>query len=195
MNYEKFKTEIKEIAEISQSVPQPFREKCFEVLLTHLIGINQPTPPKKEDATPLKDKFTNRETPSALRVPANVMAFMRRTSVTQQELEAIVMVVDGELHFIKEPSHGQAAKGQNEWALLVALKNGILNNNLVADPEEVRSIVQAKGFYDNANFATNFRKPKYARLFRNALEPQGTAQPISRDGEQELAALIKSLAT
>jgi len=70
------------------------------------------------------------------------------------------------LHCIKEPSHGQAARGQIEWALLLALKNGILNNSLKADPEEVRSMVQDKGYYDSANFSANFRKPKYANYFK-----------------------------
>jgi hypothetical protein len=78
---------------------------------------------------------------------------------------------------------------------LLSLKSGILNNSLKVDPEEVRSMVQEKGFYDSANYATNFKKPKYAALFRAALEPQGESQSLSADGETALAELIKSLAS
>ena len=71
--------------------------------------------------------------------------------------------------------------------------NGILNNKLSADPEEVRSIVQEKGYYDPANFAANFKSPKYSKYFSKPLESQGDTQTLSKQGEETLAQLIKSL--
>lgn len=38
MNYDNLKDEIKSIAEIADGVPEKFRERCFELLLQHLLG-------------------------------------------------------------------------------------------------------------------------------------------------------------
>ena len=37
MDYGQLKDSIKEIAEIAASVPEQFRDKCFELLLTNLL--------------------------------------------------------------------------------------------------------------------------------------------------------------
>lgn len=193
MEYKELKEEIKEIGKIAATVPESFQGKCFELLLNHLLsgqaGGTPPQPPPRQtnpnEMPPPK--------PGNIAVPSHVKAFMRRKSVSQDQIEALVMLEEDEFHFIKEPEHGQAAKGQMDWALLIALKNGIQNNTLKADPEEIRSIVQEKGFYDSANFAGNFKKQKNAALFRGPLERQGEAQALSTDGETALATLIKEL--
>ena len=191
MKYEKLKDEIREIAKIAAAVPETFRVKCFEILLNDLLSEQldhappPPSPPKPgETPTPPQGSF---------KMPSQVLAFMRRKELKQEQIEAIVMLDGDELHFIKEPSHGQVSKGQIEWALLIALKNGILNNSLKADPEDVRSIVQEKGYYDSANFSTNFKNRKNASLFRNVLEGQGDAQALSTEGETALANLVNAL--
>jgi hypothetical protein len=193
MDYKQLKEEIKEIVEIAASVPDAFREKCFELLLSNLLSVKETkahaAPPPVTTSPPTTT------TGQGLVLHANIKAFMRRRGVTKDQIETVVMVEDGNVHFLKEPAHGQAAKGQADWALLLTLKNGILNNDLKVDPEEVRSMVQEKGFYDPANYAANFKKPKYAALFRAVLEPQGESQPLSSSGETALAELIKSLSS
>ena len=62
------------------------------------------------------------------------------------------------------------------------------------DPEDVRSICQEKGFYDRANFAANFKRPNNVALFKEPLEPQGSAQALSNEGQEALGRLVKSLA-
>lgn len=188
MEINELKKEIKEIANIASSVPESLREKCFEVLLNRLLE-GKPRLPIQPLGPPLKPP-----PPTSLKLPSHIKAFMRRNNVTEEQIGSVVMLADSELHFIKEPSHGIARRGQNEWALLVSLKNGILKNSLTADPEEVRSIVQEKGYYDQPNFATNFKAPKYADFFKKALEPQGKVEALAQDGEKALAELIKSLA-
>lgn len=198
MIYENLKKEVNEIAEIAGKVPEQFREKCFEILLTHLLN-SLPHPAKAAAAhpnNPSPGTGTPTQTPqqgNSLTLPASLKAFMRRTGITQAEIEAVVMLEDGEFHFIKEPSHSNVSKGQNEWALLLALKNGVLSGNLSVDAEAVRSIVQEKGFYDRANFAANFKSAKYASWFKEALEAQGPSINLSAEGEKVLAALIKAL--
>lgn len=196
MNFDSLKKEIIEIAEISAKVPESFREKCFEVLLTHLLQAETKTSKEKNPPDLAAPAPAAREViPPAhtLTLPAALKAFMRRNSVSQEEIEAVVMVGDGELHFIKQPKHQNVSKGQNEWALLLALKNGIVNGSLAVDAEAVRSMVQEQGFYDKNNFSKNFKSPKYAGLYKESLEAQGTAVALSSEGEEQLAALLKSL--
>jgi hypothetical protein len=118
---------------------------------------------------------------------------MGKTGVTEAELNSVLLYDGNEIHFLKEPKHTRIAQGQIEWALLLALKRGILSNELSTDPEDVRSICQDKGFYDPANFASNFKKAKSASLFKGLLKPQGESQTISNDGFNTLGKLIKSL--
>ncbi len=189
MSYEKLKNEIKVITEIAASVPEAFREKCFEILLNHFLSSETGKPPKQID----KKEYEVPKDTTNIETPSLVKAFMRRRDVSQEQINSLVMIDGEDLHFIKEPSHNEASRGQNEWALLLALKNGILNNALKTDPEDVRSITQEKGFYNATNFSTNFKKAKYAAYFKEPLEPQGPAQPLSSDGEKALADLIKGL--
>ncbi len=101
---------------------------------------------------------------------------------------------DGIVHLVREPAGTRIARGQIEWALLIALINGIENNTLAADPEKVRSVCQEKGFYDGTNFGKNFKSTNAAKLFQGVMEGQGTAQKLTPTGQDELAKLIKSLA-
>ena len=189
MSYENLKKEIKEISVIAASVPEAFREKCFEVLLNHVLaGEESKTPPKVD-----KKDIDRHKHPVDTALPSHVKAFMRRRDISQEQIDALVMLDGEDLHFIKEPSHNEASRGQNEWALLLALKNGILHNTLKADPEDVRSLVQEKGYYNAANYSTNFKKAKYAAYFKETLEPQGSAQALSQDDERNSYWVIEAI--
>jgi hypothetical protein len=119
---------------------------------------------------------------------------MQRTGVTRDDLEKVILFEDGEVHFVREPVHGTVAKGQMEWALLLALKNALLNNEFSTDPEDLRSVCQEKGFYDRANFAAIFRRDPYAAYFRTPLQAQGPRQALSNEGQTALGELLKALA-
>ena len=202
MKYEELKDEIKAISDIASSVPDGFRDKCFELLLTNLIDttskltgdatlpavvkdpaqeLKPPKPPTGEGANPIPMK-------------AQVRVVMRRGNVTQAELESILFYEGDEVHFVKEPHGVPNAQGQIEWALLLALKNAIENDSLSTDPEAVRSVCQEKGFYDRGNFATIFKRSNNTSLFKEPLEPQGAPQPLTIEGQDALAKLIKRLA-
>jgi len=118
---------------------------------------------------------------------------MTRTSVTKEDLERILFFEGNEVHFIHEPSHGNLAKGQMEWALLLALKNAVLATEFSTDPEDVRSICQDKGFYDRSNFAATFKRDPYASYFKQPLQPQGGRQTLSNEGLTALGDLVKAL--
>jgi hypothetical protein len=193
MEYEELKSELQAIVALCETIPEAYRLKSFEILLAARIAPQRPaarapaeareqgavTPPAEEEKVP---------------TPAQVRVFMQRNSISEQLLPAVFLFAGGDLHFIKEPAPPSVAEGQIQWALLLALKSGILNNNIAVDPEDVRSICQEKGFYDGPNFAAIFKRPSNAKLFKGLLEPQGEARSLSPEGEAELAKLLRALA-
>jgi hypothetical protein len=198
MNYEDLKREIVEISEISASVPEPFREKCFELLVSHLLGSTASETPGESDPSGEEETKGNgidsQDGAQPLPIQSQLRVFMNKTGVTKDELEHVVMFEDGEVHFIREPTPKNVAAGQMEWTLLLALKSGIESNKLEADPEGVRSICQDKGVYDKSNFSAIFKRPANVPLFKQPLEPQGDPQPLSSDGQIALGKLVKRLA-
>lgn len=203
MNYERLKSEVKEIAAVAAEVPEQYRDRCFEILLQALIADTQPPkrvqPPPKDDAgeqPPPPPRVEDRgDTLPKIPLPAQVKVFMQRTSTTEEQLNDVVAVADGEVHFVREPKTQTISQGQIEWSLLLALRSAILGGTFSADPEAVRSICQEKGFYDRKNFASYFKRDKAAKLFREPLEPQGESQTLTAEGQAELGRLVKALAS
>lgn len=205
MDFERLKHEVKEIAAIASEVPEPFRDRCFEILLQQLVTTIEPAKQSpfdpnngngngagsvQQQTAPIAQGSNGEK----LRLPAQIRVFMQRTGVSEDQLASILTVADGDVHFLREPTTSTVAQGQTEWALLLALRNGILSNSISVDPEAVRSICQEKGFYDRKNFSSYFRREKTAKLFRGTMEPQGEPQPLTSDGQAELGKLVKALA-
>lgn len=202
MKLDELKEEIKDIAAIADSVPDAFKERCFEILLKNLLDSAAPETKKTAQdppppAAPGGEKKTEQE-PSedgrSIPTPSQVKVFMGKTGVTAAELGKVLMYEEGAVHFIQEPQGTKIARGQIQWALLLALKKGIEKNVLEVDPEVVRSICQEKGFYDGANFQKNFKVASNAKLFAGEMEKQGTAQKLSSDGVIELGKIVKEFA-
>jgi len=192
VKYRELKEEISAIAEVANGVHEAFRERCFAVLLQHLLDSEpKKSSPSKEKHEEGKEKRVELSIPT----PSQIKVFMQKTGVTTADLARVAMYEDGEVHFVQEPKTGKIARGQIEWALLIALKNAITSNTFSADPEDVRSICQEKGFYDAANFIKNFKTPKNAAMFQGQMEAQGESQKLTTDGQKELGKLIKELAS
>ncbi|AEU35452.1 hypothetical protein [Granulicella mallensis] len=198
MKYEEFKEEIKAIAEIADSVPQSFKERCFEVLLQNLLASTPSTataalPPVQQPPADTNDVKPPVGVNGTIPTPSQVKVLMQKTGLTQEDLSAVLMYEDQSVLFVHEPQTTKVARGQVEWALLLALKNGIESNVLSADPEKIRSVCQEKGFYDKANFIKNFKGTTTAGYFTGAMEAQGEAQKLTTEGMKELAKVVKDL--
>jgi len=201
MNYDDLKNEIKTIANIANEVPESFRNKCFELLLQHLLeasethirGIESKLVDKKLDNDEQDEGLAKAKPSDTMPTPSQVKVFLQKTGVTAAEVHKILIYEDNEVHFVREPTTHIIARGQIEWALLLALRNCIIANNFSVDPESVRSICQEKGFYDQRNFSYNFKKAKNAALFQGPMEPQGQAQKLTSEGQKELGKLVKEL--
>jgi hypothetical protein len=198
MRYEELKEEIKVIAEIADSVPQAFKERCFEVLLQNLLASTPGTaavavPPVQQPPANTNDVKPPVGVNGTIPTPSQIKVLMQKTGLTQDDLSAVLMYEDQSVLFVHEPKTTKVARGQVEWALLLALKNGIESNVLSVDPERIRSVCQEKGFYDKANFIKNFKGATTAGYFAGAMEAQGEAQKLTTEGMKELAKVVKDL--
>ena len=199
MDYKQLKSGVKEIAEISASVPEQFRDKCFEILLSSLLETQRPSTDgndsrKSLDKTNGSKNNDNIPTPNSIPMTTQLRLLMKKTGVTAEELEKVVMFDKDDVHFIKEPHDVAISTGQTEWALLLALKNAILSDSMSTDRKMHAQSAKQKAFTTKpSNFATNFKSPKNAKLFKSALVPQGPAEPLSSDGQDALGRLIKRL--
>jgi hypothetical protein len=197
MDYDRLKAEIKAISELAQSVPEQFRDKCFDLLLSNLLSGEKKSSDSDRDRENDQDKDGDEKIVKSGPIPVTtqVRVLMKKTGVTEEQLGKILLYEGGEVHFIVEPRPKGITTGQMEWSLLLALKNAILKNDLSVDPEDVRSVCQDKGYYDKANFAKTFKAGKNAAFFKKPLIPQGEAQQLSPAGQDALGALITRLAS
>lgn len=198
MDYSKLKTEIIEIASIATSVPEPFREKCFEVLLTNLLAPVSQKSGSVPPQTPQEGSILENDGPkSLLTTPssfsASVRAFMKKTGISDDQLAKAIHYEDDDFYFLLEPSTKTISRGLIEWALLIALRSAIVNNSFAVDPEDVRSMCQEKGFYDPTNFWKAFKSTKNNPFFAGELKAQGEARKLTAAGQDELAEVLRSL--
>jgi len=192
--YDRLKDELPRILELVEQVPEPLKQRCFEVLLSHLLRSIEAASPAAPSGQVQLTALAGPAVGSPPAIPGRVRAFMRRYRLDESQLQRVVMVENGEIHFILEPHEVPNALGQIQWALLLALRSALTGGAFDVDPEGVRSICIEKGYYDGPNFAAIFKRAANAKLFRGEMAPQGKASGLSDEGERRLAELIQTLA-
>lgn len=195
MDYENLKTQIKEIVEIVAGLPENLQEKCFEILLNRLT-ISNPD----QFNSPANLATQHRGETSVLigqddRFSGSLKAFMHETSIAGEDIDKVIFIDKGKVHFISEPDTTKKTQGVIQWALLLALENAFTSETgeLRVDPEKLRSICQEKNCYDPPNFAKTLKTKKNAPLFGGSLDSQGDPRMLTSKGKEMLGELIREL--
>jgi hypothetical protein len=122
MKYEKLKEEIKSISEIAESVPEAFRERCFEVLLQNLLQGFTPahTSAKTKTEADEDEEVANKlpkppasSSEGTIPTPAQIKVFLQKTGLTADELARVTMFEDGAVLFVHEPKNKQDCPRSN----------------------------------------------------------------------------------
>ncbi len=202
MQIENLKEKIREISDIAATVPEEFRQKCFELLMLHLLGVQNPPPlpppPLASAPTPTPwgsgPPFTVPRPAYSGAPPMTTLlsAFVKKIGLTQDQFSRVVGYMHGNVVFFCEPATEKSAQAQIEWALLLALKNAITKGSFLVDAEEVRLICQEKGVFDRRNFFPVFKR--HSDYFRSEVEQGGRPQLLTSKGLAALGVLLKSLA-
>lgn len=183
--YEKIKDEMKKILEIVKEVPQEFKDKCFELLLSNFLE-RQKDIPKPEIKKP-EEEIEKPKVPTT--VHGEVKAFFRKYKLKIDLLESLFYFEQGMVRPIFELKTDIKAHAQIQLSLLSALKEAINSGSFRFNIEEVRESCKEKGYHDSANFTAHFKNKK--DLFKS-LERDKPIE-LSEDGLKELAETIIEL--
>jgi hypothetical protein len=196
-DYQHAKAEIVQINAIVETCPDAVKEKCFELLFVQVFGkpFAAPPPPERQ-AAPKPEEPEKPTPPQAKKLPHNVIAFMRKNNVTEDELGKLFMIDHEPLLAIYKLPTGKQAQAQLYKVLMILLENGLLNNSLSAPYTELRDSVKEDGLMDGNFNGTLKRNHAYFRgaITENGIEVDGTVE-LSGTGMEKLAEIVKELST
>lgn len=201
------KDAVLEIVEIVKAVPEPFKERCFELLLTYHLESqtsgdpksgHKHTPPANSDPEGENDesKDDGQEQadiqPSDLHVKAR--KFLEKQGRNIADLNEVFFKEGDEFEPLYDDlKTTKLAESQIRIGLMRALRSGLSTGDFVFSGEDVRTEAQTRKCYDAANFSANFNNN--SALF-DGFEKYKKASPIIRlsdAGKKRLSSLIVEL--
>jgi len=179
---EKLQEELTRIANIADTLPEIYRVKCFELLLSNML---QGSPlsfeqPKIKNEPPISK--------SEFKIPLDVRAFFQQWNVSEEQLQKIFLIdSEDEIVPIYKLKTTAKSKAQIEIALLLALENTLKQTSKFGfTSEDVRKRCLEHKCYDVKNFTTHFKNKQ--KLFRGLTDMENVL--LSPEGKQELANLV-----
>lgn len=181
------KDELEKIVELVETVPQEYRQKCFEILLSHALQATAPPSPPlpPRPSVPPQPPIP----PKPFVLPIDVKAFLAQYGLDEPLLWQFYLIEGDQVRPIYRLAARKKAKAQIQHALMLSLENAIATGQFQVDLEALRSRCQDQKCYDSANFMKNIKVS--ANLFKSI----ATDQPLSLspDGKSALADLLEQL--
>ena len=181
--------ELKKIVELCKTVPEEFRQKCFELLLEHSLQTTAPIikpglPPTGDQVHPTPPiKHTQ------FILPMDVRAFLSQYGIEESLLWKLFLIEGTEIRPIYNLKTTKKAKAQISLALLMALKSAISTGQFQVDIEELRKQCGELKCYDSPNFMKNLKLNE--KLFKEVSSDQPLT--LSPDGKSDLADLLEEM--
>lgn len=195
MLYPDAEKHIDEILKIVEKCPEPYKQKCFEVLLqgyvTHQVkataGEEKPPELKKPIIVDL-----SKDTQIPTEILQRFKTFAKRLDVEFDKLERLFdFTTDPFIYQPFTPLGTNAAEKVRNIALILAAKTYLMTGNWNADWKEVKSLCVDHNCYSATNHLTNLQKGK-STLFKTV--ETGEAIVLTPDGKKQAEAIIKTLA-
>jgi hypothetical protein len=194
MLYPDAEKHIEEILKIVEICPEPYKQKCFEVLLqgyvTHQIkttvGGSQPVGMGKPI---VEDVLKETQIPSEILQRFKI--FAKRLDVGSDRLERLFdFTTDPFVYQPFTPPGKTDAEKVRSIALVLAAKTYLTTGNWSADWKEVKSLCVDHNCYSPNNHLTNLQKG--GTIFKPV--ETGQAIVLAPDGVKQAEAIIKTLA-
>lgn len=181
--------ELQKIVELANSVPDEYKQKCFELLLADALRMKQPVirgvlPEKQGTELPATTKT---QVPFIL--PIDVRAFLSQYGLDESVLWKYFLRDGDEIRPTYQLKVTKKGTAQIQHALMQILENAIVKGQFEIDVEALRTRCIDQKCYDKANFAANLKNN--AKLFKSLDADQPLA--LSPDGKSELAELLEQL--
>ena len=177
---------LKEITDLAESVPEAFRLKCFELLLSHHLSSVQEAKngtkgtPKETKTEFLKQTFI---------LPIDVKAFLNQYSIDEVVLKKLYFIEGYNVRHIYNLKVHKKAAAQIQHALLMSLENALINGEFRFKIETLRQRCKDLKCFDTANFMAILKKN--SSLFKSLDDEEAVF--LSTDGKAELANIIEEL--
>jgi len=182
--------ELQKIVELANTVPEEYRQKCFELLLSHVLQARQPiTAAITPDATSTLPPSTPPPTRKPFIIPIDVKAFLSQYGLDESVLWKFFILEGEETRPTYELQVTKKARAQIQHTLMMTLENAITTGQFQVDIEALRTRCNEHKCYNAGNFAKNFKDK--ANLFKSVAIDQPLS--LSPDGKSELADLLEEL--
>ncbi len=192
--YDNAEEVLNSILTIVDKCPDPFKEKCFEVLLKGYVDaqLGASAPAKSNQTQP--QRRGDPELPSTL-VPATILP---RLQTAAKRLGLSVTELESLFDFTKDPFgfHAIAVPGENKAdtarkvAMAIAFKTYLSTGSWIADWKEVQAMSVDQNCYDRKNHAYFLRSG--GNFFKSV--EAGRNLELTSDGIKEAEKLIGALA-
>lgn len=209
MEFDKLKTEIKEIIEIVMSCPENLQEKCFEILLTNLlkpesknIKKDNPTVTETTQVETKKDepKDEGNDTGDSKEIDSEISLkdfhiktkrFFEAKGITIEHLNKLYYKDNDKLlPLYEELGTNKISETQIRIALLTAFENSFSNGDFEFSKTTVRERCKLLKSWDTNNASNNYRNNKD---FFDDIDSDDSIK-LSTLGKDELAKVLKELA-
>ncbi len=175
--------ELSKIVELANSVPDEYRQKCFEILLEYslkqtLAAQNPPVVEKEKNLPGEKSKFI---------LPIDVKAFLRQYGLEESIVSKYFYIEGDEVRHTYKLTDTKKIDKQTHHALMMCLENAIVNGEFKVNIESLRSRCKEYTDYDKPNFKDNIAD--HADFFK----VEDEIIFLTPDGKSELADLLEQL--
>ncbi|HDG97159.1 MAG TPA: hypothetical protein ENG73_03145 [Desulfobacterales bacterium] len=178
--FEYVREKLQEIIEISESCPERYRDKCFELLLRALIQhVQHPT------QAPLPQPVGEK----SAEIPSLFDKFLKDYDLLTKDIERLIDLDSGEILARALPK--QKSEKQRALAALVSIRHAYKNGEFFIPREELIEECKKFGIYDQTNFSKHMKRTKFAGSA--VFIKEGDDWKVSRPGEGWIAETIKKL--
>jgi hypothetical protein len=184
--------EIKEILEVVKTCPANLQEKCFEILLTNVLGQNKKqVPPVNTPITPEKPNVESAIIPTE--IGKRIKTFTGQFGLTEVAVSKVFLTDEsGNVSIeVTDLKAKKTSQQQRRLALLIGTRHQFMDGSFDVPNDELREMCVTYGAYDAANFATNIKN--FKEIFAGF--KSGAKNKLSPVGKKEAADLIKELSS
>ncbi len=207
MDFEQLKKDVKEIAEVAGSVPEEFRGRTFDLLLTQYLKRSS-APAQQTPPPPPEDKTGNGEVADDASggveqddiamsdLHTKTKKFLKDNGLSLADVNEL-FYKEGEeiLPLYEDLGTTQLSESQLRIALFQAFRHALPTGDFQFNGEDVRKEAQQRKAYDMPNFAANFKS--HAKNFDGfqKYDKKSPSVRLSPAGKKRLATLIKEISS
>lgn len=190
-NAEKY---IDDILKIVEKCPEPYKQKCFEVLLQGYVSLQVKTTLGEEKHPEIRKPIID-DTLKDTQIPPEILqrfkTFAKRLVVGLDKLESLFdFNADPFVYHPFNPPGMNAAEKVRSIALILAAKSYLATGNWNADWKEIKSLSVDHNCYNAKHHAESLQAGK-GNIFKTVETSKSVS--LSQDGVKQAEATIKSL--